>query len=345
MKPYDHTIPQESKTTIMQVVQWGQELQRLHARIVSRFARPEPAQRALAYLQALLSETPRKNGWQIAEHAREARPDGMQRFLASAVWDADGVRDDLRTYILQHLGDPQAVIVIDETCFLKKGNKSAGVARQYCGLTQRLENCQVGVFLSYVSAGGHSLLDRELYIPQHWFDTPSRGLQAGIPGTARFQTKCELARLMLERIWQAHIPIRWVVADTVYGNNEDLRHWLEEHDYHYVLAVACDEAIEVLTQSVRQRMTVAEAATRLLSEHDWQRLSMGEGTKGPRCFDWACLPILHRGAGRSAPLAAHSPQSDRSDRQAVLPGLRTRGDDASRDGESHWKALEYRRGF
>jgi SRSO17 transposase len=138
----------------------------------------------------------------------------MQRLLASAVWDADGVRDDLRTYILQHLGDPQAVIVIDETCFLKKGNKSAGVARQYCGLTQRLENCQVGVFLSYVSAGGHSLLDRELYIPQHWFDTPSRGLQAGIPGTARFQTKCELARLMLERIWQAHIPIRWVVADT-----------------------------------------------------------------------------------------------------------------------------------
>src|SRR5438132_14291368 len=139
-------------TSPTQVVQWAQALTQLHARIASRFARPEPRRRALAYLQGLLSSSERKNGWHLAEQAREARPYGMQRLLSQAVWDAHLVRDDLRDYVLEHLGEPEATLVIDETSFPKRGNKSAGVQKQYCGTTGPVENCQVGVFLAYVSA-------------------------------------------------------------------------------------------------------------------------------------------------------------------------------------------------
>ena len=165
MKHPQQIVTVGAKTTFADVWQWGQELERLHARIARRFARPEPRRRALAYLKGIVSAVERKNGWQLAEHAGEARPDGMQRLLNSAVWDADLVRDDLRAYILERLGDPHAVLVIDETSFRKRGKKSAGVARQHCGTTGHLENCQVGVFLAYTSAKGHTLLDRELYLP------------------------------------------------------------------------------------------------------------------------------------------------------------------------------------
>jgi len=220
-----------TKTTFAEVWRWGQELERLHARIASRFARSEPRQRALAYLKGIVSSIERKNGWQLAEHAGEARPDGMQRLLNSAIWDADLVRDDLRAYILERLGDPHAVLVIDETSFRKRGKKSAGVKKQYCGTTGMVENCQVGVFLSYVGPKGHALIDRELYLPKEWLDDPARCREAGIPEATRFQTKCELARQMIERVWRAGIPFAWVVADTVYGGNLDLRMWLEAHGY------------------------------------------------------------------------------------------------------------------
>src|SRR2546429_6716852 len=164
MKQAHHTTAAATETTFSEVWRWAQELERLHARIAPRFARPEPRRRAMAYLRGILSETSRKNGWQLAEHTGEARPDGMQRLLSSAKWDADGVRDDLRRYVLEQLGDPQAILVIDETSFPKRGDKSAGVGHQYCGTTGQVENCQVGVFLAYVSAKGHTLLDRELYL-------------------------------------------------------------------------------------------------------------------------------------------------------------------------------------
>jgi SRSO17 transposase len=282
-----------TKTTFAEVWRWGQELERLHARIASRFARSEPRQRALAYLKGIVSSIERKNGWQLAEHAGEARPDGMQRLLNSAIWDADLVRDDLRAYILERLGDPHAVLVIDETSFRKRGKKSAGVKKQYCGTTGMVENCQVGVFLSYVGPKGHALIDRELYLPKEWLDDPARCREAGIPEATRFQTKCELARQMIERVWRAGIPFAWVVADTVYGGNLDLRMWLEAHGYFYVLAVACDEPVGIQTPDGRKRMTVAEAEALLVHAVDWQRLSMSEGTKGPRLFDWAVIPILH----------------------------------------------------
>ncbi len=266
----------------------------MHARIAPRFVRPEPHRRALAYLQGIVSSVERKNGWQLAEHAGEARPDGMQRLLGSASWDADLVRDDLRAYILEQLGGPQAILVIDETSFPKRGKKSAGVKKQYCGTTGQVENCQVGVFLSYVSAKGHTLIDRELYLPKDWIDDPGRCRAAGIPETVRFQTKCELAQQMIERLWKAQIPFAWVVADSVYGGNLDLRTWLEAHQYSYVLAVACDEPVGVQTPDGRKQMTVAEAEALVLHATDWQRLSMSEGTKGPRLFDWALMPILHQ---------------------------------------------------
>jgi len=292
---HQHTTSVEANTTPTQVVQWAQALTHLHARIAARFARPEPRRRALKYLQGILSSIERKNGWQLAEHAREARPDGMQRLLASAVWDTDGVRDDLRTYALEHLGNQSAIVVLDETSFPKQGKKSAGVGVQYCGTTGQVENCQVGVFLSYVTAKGHTLIDRELYLPLDWTEDRDRCQAAGIPASVRFQTKPELARRMLTRLWDAQVPIAWVVADTVYGSNLDLRTWLEDHGYPYVMAVACNEPVGILTpDGVRRRVEAAQVETFLLHAHDWQRLSMSEGTKGPRLFDWACVPTLHR---------------------------------------------------
>jgi len=242
----------------------------LHARIAPRFARPEPRRRALAFLHGILSTTSRKNGWQLAEHAREARPDGMQRLLSSAVWDTDGVRDDLRTYTLEHLGTKSAIVVIDETSFPKQGKKSAGVGVQYCGTTGQVENCQVGVFLAYVTAKGHTLIDRELYLPLDWTEDHDRCQAAGIPESVHFQTKPELARCMLARLWNAQVPIAWVVADTVYGSNLDLRTWLEDRGYPYVLAVACNEPVGIMTpDGVRRRVEAEQVETFLLHAQDW----------------------------------------------------------------------------
>jgi SRSO17 transposase len=279
MKQPQPITPVGAKTTFVDVWRWGQELEHLHARIASRFTRPEPRRRALAYLKGIVSAIERKNGWQLAEHAGEARPDGMRRLLNSAVWNANLVRDDLRAYILERLGDSQAVLVIDETSVRKRGKKSAGVATQHCGTTGQLENCQVGVFLAYASSKGHTLLDRELYLPLRWIEDRQRCREAGIPEEIRFQTKCELARQMVERLWRAQIPFAWVVADTVYGGNLDLRTWLEAHQYSYVLAVACTEAVGIHTPDGRKRMTVAEAEAQMLHANGWPKL---------RCL---CMPI------------------------------------------------------
>lgn len=295
MKQPQHIIFTGARTTPTQVVQWAHLLTQVHARIAARFARPEPRRRALAYLQGLLSSSERKNGWQLAEQARETRPYGMQRLLSQAVWDANLVRDDLRGYVLEQLGQEAAILVIDESSFPKRGKKSAGVQVQYCGSTGQVENCQVGVFLAYVTARGHTLIDRELYLPLDWTEDPQRCQEASIPASVRFQTKPELAVQMIERLFQAQIPIAWVVADSVYGGNLDLRTWLEAHGYPYVLAVACDEPVGIVTpEGGRRRVEVREVEALLLQDQQWQRLSMSEGTKGPRLFDWACVPILHR---------------------------------------------------
>jgi SRSO17 transposase len=208
---------------VQEVQAWAAGLQALHARIAGRFVRAEPRRRALAYLKGLLGNVARKNGWRLAEHAGERTPDGMQRLLATAGWDPDLVRDDLRAYVVEHLGDPGAVLVVDETGFLKKGTTSVGVQRQYSGTAGKVDNCQLGVFVAYASPKGRAMIDRELYLPRCWTDDPARCRAARVPEQAGFQAKPQLARVMLERALDAGVPAGWVTADEVYGGDPTLR--------------------------------------------------------------------------------------------------------------------------
>jgi len=188
---------------------WTHELEALHARIAARFGRAEPRRRSLAYLRGLLSHAERKNGWQLAEEAGEGTPDGMQRLLNASRWDADAVRDDLVAYVREHLADPAAILVIDETGFVKQGTKSAGVKRQYCGTVGKRANCQVGVVRTYSSllpAQTQVLIDRELYLPEDWISDLPRRREAGIPDEVTFATNPELARRLLERVRAAGLP-------------------------------------------------------------------------------------------------------------------------------------------
>ena len=258
----------------------------IERRLAPYFERAEPRQRAMAYLRGLLSPAERKNSWQVAEVSGDATPYGVQHLLRRALWDPEAVRDELRTYVVQHLEDPDSVLVIDETGFLKKGCHSAGVARQYSGTAGRIENCQVGVFLAYASRHGQALLDRELYLPKEWTDEPSRCRQAGIPEARRFATKPQLAQAMLQRALAAGVPGRWVTGDSVYGNDRRLRMWLEAQPHAYVLAVSGQEYVW-LDWHQRQVKTILAA----LPEDGWSRLSAGDGTKGPRWYDWQWRPL------------------------------------------------------
>jgi len=213
---------------------WARGLDALHARIAPRFRRPEVRARARRYLAGLLGRAERKNGWQLAEEAGERHPRGVQRLLDAAQWDADAVRDDLRAYVVEHLGDPGAVLVVDETGFLKKGTKSVGVQRQYSGTAGRRENCQVAVFLCYAAPRGRAFLDRALYLPKSWAEDGPRRAEAGVPATVRFATKPQLAKAMLARAFAAGVPAAWVAGDTVYGADGRFRHWLETAGRAYV---------------------------------------------------------------------------------------------------------------
>jgi SRSO17 transposase len=255
-------------------------------RLAPYFPRAEPRQRVLAYLQGLLSPIERKNGWQLAEMSGEATPYGFQYLLGRADWEADAVRDELRTYLIQHLGDPDAVLVIDETGFLKKGQHSAGVARQYSGTAGRIENCQIGVFVAYASQHGHALLDRALYLPEEWTKDRARCQQAGIPDEQRFVTKPALAKAMLQHARAAGVPATWVTGDSVYGDDRRLRMWLEAQPWAYVLAVSGKEYVWL---DDRQRQVKTILAT--LPAEGWSRLSAGQGEKGPRWYDWCWLPL------------------------------------------------------
>src|SRR5688500_660155 len=224
--------------TVAEVEDWAVGLEKVLERIGRRFARSEPRARAGVYLRGLLSAAERKNGWTLAEQAGDSTPDAMQRLLNHADWDADAVRDDLRDYVVEHLGDDAAVLIVDETGFLKKGAKSAGVARQYSGTAGRIENCQIGVFLAYASRHGRAFLDRELSLPQMWVDDADRRRAAGVPEDVGFDTKPQLARRMLARAFAAGVPTAWVAGDEVYGNDGAFRRWLEGEQRPYVLAVA-----------------------------------------------------------------------------------------------------------
>jgi SRSO17 transposase len=301
---YHSTAPQEGPTP-QQIAAWSLILRQWHSRLAPFFARPEVLEHALLYLQAILSDIPRKNGWQIAEHARQLRPYGMQRLLSRAVWDQDAVRDALQRFVCQTLladhptpvadASPFPVLIIDESGFPKRGKHSAGVGRQYCGISGRVENCQVGVFLSYVTALGHALIDRELYLPEDWCADAARRQAAHIPESVPFQTKPELAQHLLARALSAGVPCRWVVADSVYGHSPELRLFLEAQGSPYALAVP---SIEVICVQTRDGPLLADVGSIASQPHagDWQRLSMSLGSKGERLFDWARLPWLQGGS-------------------------------------------------
>src|SRR5438105_9378751 len=228
----------ETETAIEQAEQWADGLAEIATLIASRFPRAEPRERAVTYLLGLLSSVERKIGWQLAEEAGEETPYAMQHLMGRAVWSADEVRDDLRAYVVEQLSDERGVLVIDETGFLKKGTKSAGVQRQYSGTAGRIDNCQIGVFLAYATRHGRTFLDRELYLPQGWATDNQRRREAGIPQAVKFATKLVLARRMIERAQQAGVPFRWVTGDEVYGNDSQMRSWLEKRQISYVLAVS-----------------------------------------------------------------------------------------------------------
>ncbi len=264
---------------------WAVGLSALHQRIAKHFVRAEPRRLASDYLRALISPIERKNGWQIAEHLGASTPDGVQRLLATAHWDADQVRDDLQSYVVEHLGDEEAVLVVDETGFLKKGTKSVGVKRQYSGTAGRTENCQIGVFLAYASPRGRTFLDRELYLPKEWAADAERREEAGVPKEIAFATKPQLARRMLERAFQAGVPAAWVTADSVYGGDFTLRKELTQRKQRYVVAVSSTQFLWVWENGVPRQRPIRDVVAGVAPEA-WVQLSAGNGAKGPRVYDW-----------------------------------------------------------
>jgi SRSO17 transposase len=266
---------------------WVDAVAELHDRIAHRFARSEVRERARRYLVGLLERVERKNGWQLAEAIGEVDPRGVQRLLNAATWDADAVREDLRAYVVDHLGDPASgVLIIDDTGFVKKGAKSCGVGLQYTGTVGTTANAQVGGFLAYAAQQGAAFVDRARYLPRAWTDDPERCRAAGIPTTVRFATKLLLAQRMLARAFAASVPAGWVVADSAYGRSHAFRRWLEQQGQAYALMVPSTHAVRY----EGRRQTAAKLAERL-PEDAWKSVTVGTGTLSADQQVWACLPL------------------------------------------------------
>jgi SRSO17 transposase len=270
---------------------WRAELDRLLDRFGRLFVRAEPRAQAGRYVEGLLGPIQRKNGWQLAEHLGDARPWRTQRVLSHALWDEEAARDLCRDYAVERLGAAGAVLVVDETGFLKKGKHSAGVARQYSGTAGRVENSQVGVFLAYSSRKGHALIDRRLYLPQVWAEDFGRRRTAKIPEAVPFRTKPEIARAMIARALDAGVPCEWVLGDEVYGADRQLRMMLEGRGRPYLLAIRSNDKLwSGLEGRIGQHAPAALAQA--LPPRAWRRLSAGAGAKGERRFDWARLRLV-----------------------------------------------------
>lgn len=268
--------------------QWFAELEDLFAFVAHRFGRREMQERAIDYLIGLLRPVERKNGWQLAEATDHVLPYSMQHLLDRAHWDDAALRGDLVDYIVQELGDENGVLVVDETGFLKKGRHSAGVQRQYSGTAGRIENCQIGVFLSYASQHGRALMDRELYLPKEWANDAERRAAAKVPGTVEFATKPQLAWHMIERAVAAQVPFAWITGDAIYGDDRRLRVWLEQSDLHFVLAVASNQYV----WATDFRQTTVSQLVESTMDLRWETLSAGDGAKGPRLYEWARIACL-----------------------------------------------------
>jgi SRSO17 transposase len=279
---------------------WQAGLEELLGRVAGRFGRVEPRRHARALVLGLLADLPRKNCWTIAEHAGDPSPDGMQHLLARAVWDHNAIRDDVRAYVVEHLGDSEAVLVVDETGDLKKGTSTVGVQRQYTGTAGRIENAQVAVYLVYAGSAGHAVIDRDLYLPRSWTDDPARCQAVGVPDQVSFATKPALAKAMVCRALDAGVPAAWVAGDEVYGANPGLRTELEARGIGYVLAVACDHPVRAGGASHR-----ADALLKRIPARAWQQVSCGRGAKGHRYYDWAFLRLDHHGPAPGCQAGQH----------------------------------------
>jgi SRSO17 transposase len=238
-------------------------------------------------MRGLLAPLERKNGWTVAEEAGHGGPDRIQRLLNRIDWDVDGVLADVREYVTEHLAEPGGVLIVDDTGFLKKGVRSAGVQRQYSGTAGRTENCQVGVFLAYSSARGRTLIDRALYLPKSWTDDRERCRVAGIGDEVGFATKVELARAMVRRAIADQIPFRWVTADAGYGYSKGWRYELEQADVFHVVATTRHDTV-VTRRALDHRLHDLVAD---LPYQKWKRRSCGEGAHGLRIYDWARIEV------------------------------------------------------
>ena len=261
--------------------QWRRTIDLVIDSFAGRFCRVEPRRAAAGFVTGLLTDLEIKTCWQVAEQAGHARPDAMQRLLYRAKWDADAVRDDVRKVVADRLGDPDGVLVVDETGDLKKGVHTVGVQRQYTGTAGRIENAQVGVFLAYASRHGHALIDRRIYLPKSWTDDRGRCEQAGVPDDVTFATRSELADDMITTAVKALVPARWVAADEAYGNNTRLRGELRKLRLGYVLAVSRDHLVPIDGGKTRCR---ADRLAAGLPSTAWTRRSAGDGSKGPRFY-------------------------------------------------------------
>jgi SRSO17 transposase len=292
--------------------QWSTDFEDFQARFAPFFARSEPREAMRQYVRGLLAPVPRKNCWQMAEAVGEQDPQSLQRLLYSAQWDADGVRDELQRFVIEHFGDERAIGVVDETGFLKKGSKSVGVKRQYTGTAGKVENCQVGVFLTYCASGGRTFLDRRLYLPREWCADQPRCQAARVPTDVTFKKKPELAVEMLEHAWAQGVPMAWVTGDEVYGNAPLVRDAIRRAGKQYVLVVSCQTPVwperppleePAAARQGRPRRKPRLAAGAPASQtvaaviasrppDSWQRLSVSEGEKGPITYDWTRVRIV-----------------------------------------------------
>lgn len=271
------------------VAGWVEEFPCGFAAIAGRFGRREPRLQARSFLLGLLSDVDARSCWQLAEQAGDRSPYATQRLLGEAVWDADAVRDDVRGYVIDAIGDPGGVLILDDTGDLKAGMHSVGVQRQYTGTAGRIENAQVSVFLAYASPAGRALIDRAIYLPVSWTDDPARCAAAGIPADTGFATKITLGRRMLDRALDAGVPAGWATADEFYGGDRGLRRDLQGRHLGYVLAVAKSHRVNIGgPQGVARADTIAAG----LAKPAWNRRSAGNGAKGRREYDWAWVTLI-----------------------------------------------------
>jgi SRSO17 transposase len=270
----------------MLVQELEKEINEIMSRIGKVFSNEAGYRTGKSYLMGLLSPIERKNGWQLSEAMGKATPYALQQFLYRGRFSADRLRDELRGYVNEKLGEEDGVLVVDETGFLKQGKMSCGVKRQYSGTAGRIENSQIGVFLSYASSKGYALIDRRLYIPQEWFDDPARCQKAGIPETAQFQTKPNMALEMIQEATAAKVSYQWVTGDCVYGDYTQIRSWLERERKCYVLCVTSKLRVWKGGEQVRISNILKN-----LPQEAWYEASCGDGSKGERLYDWQAVAI------------------------------------------------------